>query len=325
LFPLCLPTILMAMVQRFFLLLKNQRLPIDIGSQYLIGRGPDCQILLTDPSVSRQHAQLRWIDDTWQIQDLNSSNGIYLNGKRILSGQLKHGNIIRLGKSEINFIHLEMAPLDGHLAMSPNDTSNIESKMAALQEKISDPDLWEQFEEIRRLIQGKKDILTDLAYRDELTGLYNRRRLDAVLHDEWPRYRRYGRPLSMIMIDIDKFKTINDAFGHQKGDSVLRTLGRIILDNIRSTDHACRYGGEELAIIMPETTLMQALISAEKLRLLITATMREIESIELTVSLGVSAFTRQGISKPEGLISAADQALYRAKQTGGNRCESANA
>lgn len=154
-----------------------------------------------------------------------------------------------------------------------------------------------------------------LAITDELTGLYNLRHFYRVLQAEVNRAVRYGRHLSMIMVDIDYFKQYNDRWGHLVGDEVLRGLAEILRRNVRDVDVVARYGGEEFSIILPETTLQQAGIQAERIR---TAVEQYPFRERLTVSLGVATFT-EGMGRGAELVSEADRALYRAKTEGRNR------
>jgi len=161
-----------------------------------------------------------------------------------------------------------------------------------------------------------------LAITDELTGLHNRRHFFTLARKEFHRARRYGRCLSAIMLDFDKFKQINDTYGHAIGDNVLRTIARCLSDNIRDMDIIGRYGGEEFAIILPETDFQDAKIAAERLRRCAAEqsiiTMHGVLSI--TISLGVAVLTVDTKNLYE-LLDRADQALLRAKSRGRNQVE----
>lgn len=155
-----------------------------------------------------------------------------------------------------------------------------------------------------------------LANTDELTGLYNHRHFYHLCGSEVNRARRYGRPLSLIMLDLDHFKQFNDQYGHLAGDEALRRLAQILRRNSRGVDMVARYGGEEFAIILPETDLEQAAIQADRLRAAV-AEYRWPQG-RLTVSLGVASLTQE-MTKAKELVQAADQALYQAKAGGRNR------
>lgn len=175
--------------------------------------------------------------------------------------------------------------------------------------------LRESLEEINALQQQ----LREQAVRDPLTGLYNRRYLDHTLARELARCKREGQVLSLIMIDIDLFKKINDTFGHQAGDEVLRRLGATLGTTARAGDIACRYGGEEFLLVMPTMPLSKARQRAEDLRLEFGAMIVPFGSFrfQATLSIGVAAYPGHGTSVDE-LIRCADAALYQAKQNGRN-------
>jgi len=153
-----------------------------------------------------------------------------------------------------------------------------------------------------------------LANTDGLTGLYNHRHLQERLRQEVDRARRYGRPLSLIMADLDHFKAFNDRLGHPRGDQALIEVAHTLRQVSRSSDVAARYGGEEFILILPETPAVEAMVVAERTRQCVEALRL---GTPLTVSLGVAAF-RDGQSQ-EALIEAADAALYESKRRGRNR------
>jgi diguanylate cyclase (GGDEF)-like protein len=159
------------------------------------------------------------------------------------------------------------------------------------------------------------------ASTDGLTGLHNYRIFRKRLDEEMERAKRYSRDLSLLMINIDHFKSFNDIYGHQAGDSVLQTVSRQLLKFIRNTDFAARYGGEEFIVILPETTSDQAYVVAERLRSSINSyefTLNKKEIAYITVSIGYETFPDDA-DEPEVLIRKADQGLYMAKENGRNR------
>jgi diguanylate cyclase (GGDEF)-like protein/PAS domain S-box-containing protein len=166
-----------------------------------------------------------------------------------------------------------------------------------------------------------RDALRELALRDGLTGLYNRRYLEDAVNRELHRAERNGKPVSIVMIDIDGFKHFNNKYGHDAGDFVLSALARAIMKSTRPSDIACRYGGEELAVVLPETNLESARERAEEMRFAIRDTNLTHLGQALpapTASFGVAVYPANG-TKPADLLKAADQALYRAKQEGRDR------
>lgn len=158
------------------------------------------------------------------------------------------------------------------------------------------------------------------AVTDTLTGLYNRRAFFDTAEKEVVRARRYQRPLSLILFDIDHFKAVNDTYGHLIGDQVLRVLSSRVKKAVRSTDFVCRYGGEEFLVLMPECDRDEALAMAERLRQ-IASEMTVVTaggSLSLTISLGVASLSSDGDESVEALINRADRAMYEAKAAGRN-------
>jgi diguanylate cyclase (GGDEF)-like protein len=160
--------------------------------------------------------------------------------------------------------------------------------------------------------------MRQLAYVDGLTGIHNRRYFEMRIVEELERASRFQGRVALIMVDIDHFKRLNDEFGHILGDEVLRCIAGILKQQLRKVDMVCRYGGEEFAVVVPETTGDNAMVVAEKLR-------RQIECHPfpgvprpVTMSCGVADYPSHGVTRDE-VVAAADGALYRAKQAGRNR------
>jgi len=166
-----------------------------------------------------------------------------------------------------------------------------------------------------------RDSLRTQAIQDPLTGLYNRRFMEAALHREMRRAERHGDSIGVLMLDIDNFKQFNDTYGHQAGDEMMLEVGRVLKSQIRAGDLACRYGGEEFVVILQEAPLGVSMQRAEQLRAAVAA-IRAIHGIHLsdqvTVSIGVASFPENGTSG-DAVLRAADGALYVAKQAGRNR------
>lgn len=160
-----------------------------------------------------------------------------------------------------------------------------------------------------------------LATTDGLTELYNHRYFQEQMIQNIETGKRYNRPFSLIMIDIDFFKKFNDTYGHQSGDAVLRQVAQILKRNVRSTDIVCRYGGEEMAIILTNTDNEQALITAEKICNAVSEHPLKLvngNDVKVTISLGVATYPKQGETAPE-MIKYADDCLYIAKENGRNQ------
>jgi diguanylate cyclase (GGDEF)-like protein/putative nucleotidyltransferase with HDIG domain len=152
---------------------------------------------------------------------------------------------------------------------------------------------------------------------DELTGLFNRRHFDERLDEEIDRHSRYGGMLSLIFLDLDFFKAYNDKHGHLAGDKVLARIGQLIEKSIRNIDIAFRYGGDEFAVLLPQSGVDDAFVVAERVRAKIASEMRK-KKFRITTSIGLASWPSDGVT-PDELINAADKALYYTKQTGGNR------
>jgi len=181
--------------------------------------------------------------------------------------------------------------------------------------------LHDELQEKIRLLDEAKAKMEQLAVTDGLTGLYNYRHFQEQLAHEFDRAKRHQLDLSLLMMDIDYFKIYNDCHGHPAGDQVLRTIGKIIKENLRKIDIAARYGGEEFAVILPETNHKSAIVVAEKIRKLIEQTPIDHEDQQpngkLTISIGVASYPRDA-EDPRSLVDVADRRLYRAKQKGRN-------
>jgi diguanylate cyclase (GGDEF)-like protein len=166
--------------------------------------------------------------------------------------------------------------------------------------------------------------LEALSITDPLTGLANRRRLMSRLDEETSRARRYKTPLSVVMIDIDHFKQVNDTHGHAMGDEVLRNIGAMLKSSVRTTDLAARYGGEEFTLVLPHTDIPAAIQVAENLRVRFSELEHRLDGVTLkkTASMGIAARDGQGeIPQAEDLLKFADEALYHAKQNGRNQVQ----
>ena len=167
----------------------------------------------------------------------------------------------------------------------------------------------------RTTLKKKAGEFEQLSITDALTGLLNRRYLEERLSEEINRFRRNGDSVSFMMIDVDEFKSYNDKFSHPEGDKALQIVGRLMKETLRSEDVAARYGGEEFSILLPQTTLPEACIIAERIRQKVEH--EKFPNRKVTISIGVASVSSQ-VSTPHDLISAADKALYKAKQAGRN-------
>ena len=178
---------------------------------------------------------------------------------------------------------------------------------------------------IKRLqdeLEEKNRELAQLSISDGLTGLFNHRHMQQLLEEEFERANRSGGPLAVAMLDLDRFKSVNDTYGHQVGDRVLQDMAEILRETAREIDRIGRYGGEEFIVILPETGIDDAAVFAERVR-------EEVENFEfaqgmreplsMTVSAGVAEYPDPRVADPQELVKHADQALYAAKGAGRNR------
>jgi len=252
-----------------------------------IGRAKDAVVCLADAKVSRQHAVVRRIAESFDIIDLGSTNGTWVNSEKCDHAVLKDQDRIEIGVSVVKFVA-------GNSAEQP------------------------YYQEAYRQ-----------AYMDTVLLVYNKRYFLQRLDEELCRCRRKSCGLSLLLFDADRFKHLNDTYGHLAGDAALVHLVSRIKSRTRRMDALCRYGGDEFALLLPDTAQAQAFIIAESIRSLIAQMPLEFgdRRIAITVSIGVVGFT-PGASERGGdaeeLIAAADRALYLAKQRGRNQTVGAN-
>ncbi len=185
---------------------------------------------------------------------------------------------------------------------------------ARVQTQIKMKNLWDE-------LQEKNKYLEDLIKKDGLTNLYNHRHFHERISEEFSRSKRYTVPLSCVLIDIDHFKNVNDRYGHQAGDEILKTLARMLKHNIRDCDFAARYGGEEFSLILPHTVLEKASALCERIRGNVESSQFQFndKKIGITISLGVAGVPDNTPVSYSELIRFADEALYNAKEDGRNK------
>ena len=175
------------------------------------------------------------------------------------------------------------------------------------------------------MLQEANENLGRLAMTDSLSSLKNQRFFHRKLEEELLRSGRTGRPVSLLLIDIDKFKRFNDDHGHQVGDRVIQEMGHTILESIRKIDHGCRYGGEEFTVVLPETTEEQALVVAQRIQSVFAArpAWEELGLAPPTLSIGLAETTEERTEhvSTDDLVREADDAMYRVKARGGDGIE----
>jgi two-component system, cell cycle response regulator len=259
----------------------GQMFRIPEGHWCVIGRAQGSQLRIEEEGVSRNHARIRRDGPIVQVEDLGSRNGTYLNGERI-------STVKRLDEGD----KIQIGPITV-VRFAHHD------------------ELDERFHQ--RLVAS--------ALRDPLTRLFNRRYLLDRLDCELRFARRHMSTLSLLMLDVDHFKELNDRHGHLAGDAVLAHLAAVLQKAVRNEDVVARFGGEELTVVLRSVTLDQAMVLAERLRQLVEASVTRYRGQELrvTVSVGGAGYPSTRAETVAQLIDAADRALYRAKDEGRNR------
>jgi diguanylate cyclase (GGDEF)-like protein len=248
------------------------------SSSVIIGRSPQANIVITDSTISREHARCVQVGTRMEIEDINSSNGSFVNDSKIKGRvPLRDGDIVRLGSVLFKYFAHD----------------NVEN------------------------------IFHDKIYRmatiDGGTQIFNRKYLMETLESEFKISKTYGRPLTLIYYDLDFFKKVNDQHGHSAGDHILKESAQLVKTCIRKDDIFGRIGGEEFAIILPNTNSRTAYDLAERIRKLIEEHVFKHDSkkIKQTVSFGVSE-NRGQFSDFKSLLDDADKKLYHSKSTGRN-------
>lgn len=219
-----------------------------------------------------------------------------------------------LGSSVSNHLELILKAMEHYRDEEELREKCFAEQIAQLQDRL-DGMTKELAENQQSLDEQKRKATTD-----SLTGLPNREAYQQRINEELARFQRYGSPLSLVICDIDYFKRINDSYGHLAGDKVLQLIARSLRKNIRDVDFIARFGGEEFVILMPETTVQEALVAANKLREFIAETPFNFrkERVFITMSIGIAEF--QENETPNNAFERADLALYKAKSSGRNQC-----
>jgi two-component system cell cycle response regulator len=257
-------------------------LTIPSGDVILLGRSPECTFAFDDASLSRQHARVMRVGSEHIIRDEGSRNGTFINN-------------VRLTKAE---------------TLRNGDRIQLGSSTLLRFALVDD----EEERALRRVYEA--------AILDGLTGIYNRKHLEERITSELAYAVRHQQPLSVIIIDVDHFKKVNDTYGHLGGDAVLRAVASLFGSGLRVEDVVARYGGEEFVILLRATPVAQALDLAERLRRAVEAAAIPFEThaIRVTSSAGVASLAEPGMPADRAaLLGAADARLYQAKQSGRNR------
>jgi diguanylate cyclase (GGDEF)-like protein len=223
------------------------------------------------------------------------------------------GNFFLQIGEDFNNLMFQLKSKEDELKQHVTETDRKNRELVALNKK---------FNKLLKRLDTNNKRLRDLAIRDELTGLFNYRYFRRMIQEQYKMSKRYKFPLSCIMIDIDFFKAVNDTYGHQFGDAILKQLADILKNNVRDTDKVVRYGGEEFAVLFPYTDYESAFKKAEKLRKLVKTSSFIVKgnAIAITISVGIASYpASRNISRAERLVSYADEALYQAKEKGRNQ------
>lgn len=251
-----------------------------VDGETSLGRSPDCTIVLEFQGISRKHFKVVVAGDTSSIEDTGSSNGTFLNNKKVEGSiALNKGDIVKIGEIALKYL------------------------------PKGDPE---------RLTYDK---LNAEANTDGLTQCFNKMYFNRALDLEVKKSKVTGTPLSLIIFDLDHFKKLNDNFGHDAGDYVLKEMAELIRNNgSRSGDIFARYGGEEFVILLPQTNIKQGFEIAERLRRLVEQHQFTYEGkrLPVTASIGVADY-RKGVTNGTDLFKRADEAVYKSKEGGRNQ------
>ncbi len=253
------------------------------GAESMIGRSPEAAVAIDDDTLSRRHARIRRTHHGFQIEDLGSTNGTFVDGARVHGPRkLEDGARISLGGRTVL-----------HFAL--HDAVELEAARQTY----------------------------ELMVRDPLTRVFNRRHLEERFASELAFSNRHKTPLSLLLLDIDGFKPINDTYGHAAGDSALRVLARSLLAMVRQEDVVGRYGGEEFAVLARSIDRRGTIAFGERMRKCVQDLRVPTERgpLSFTVSIGIAHTEGHDGSDSQRMFEAADRALYAAKDAGRNRVE----
>jgi diguanylate cyclase (GGDEF)-like protein len=313
------------MKNRYYLLLFDEgavvkKVPIEKG-RLVIGRSDDADIIISSKDVSRGHASITFDGSTVCIEDLNSTNGTFVNGNKIAKIKLRLGDEVGIGDFTLLLD-------DGtcrvksvgktEVGRKGDETVMLEGKLSSLRGKLKDKTLKAEFRTLEELVMKSRKRLATIANADKLTGLYSRQYFDRVAGEEFQQAKAADSAISILFIDVDFFKHVNDRHGHKKGDEALKVIARLVLLSCRKSDIVARYGGEEVVVILPDTLSQDALQVGKDINTIVAAQTPRLLGMKLTVSIGVATFPDDG-STLRQIIEHADDALYHAKRTGRNR------
>lgn len=247
-----------------------------------LGRDDSSDIQIMDAGISRQHAMIERDKDggTYRLRDDGSRNGTFANNHRVE----EFYNLCDGDKIQIGVMTILK------FAFTDEAEANYAQRMY------------------------------EAAHRDGLIGIFNRRYFEDRLTADFGYAKRHNQHLSLLMLDLDHFKRVNDTYGHPAGDAVLKSFAELVARNIRSDDILARFGGEEFVVLCRHTDLMRASILGERIRHAVSQHVFEAgdQQLKITTSIGISALPDPEIAEPKALVEAADESLYKAKQRGRN-------
>jgi len=313
------------MGKKYFLLLIDsgivvKKLPL-VKSYYVIGRADDADLIISNKDVSRHHAAVNYDGADFIIKDLNSTNGTFVNSRKIVKHNLQPGDEISVGDYSIFFDDGSGSffyPEETEISRKGKETVIIENKFTKLRQKLKDDNLRAEFKKIESAVKKSRKRLSSLAKVDKLTGLHNRQYFDKVSKDEFTKTKERNLDFSILFIDIDHFKNVNDTYGHKKGDDALRTIAQLIYASCRKSDFVARYGGEEIVVILPNTISRDAVSVSREINNIVAKQTKKLLGIRITVSIGVATYPGDGENLKK-ILENADKALYQAKKSGRNR------
>ncbi len=247
----------------------------------VIGRAKECEICLPEEGISRNHARVE---------------------------RDSHGNVIIIDMGSTNGTYHDGAPISRHVL---RDGDKIQVGSTTILKFSFQDSLEESFHQNQY----------DQAIRDGLTGIYNKRHFKSKFKEEFAYALRHNEATSLILLDIDHFKKVNDTYGHPAGDMVLRHMSEVVSATLREEDTFARYGGEEFAIILRNQNEQRAYVAAERIRRAVETYkfIWEGARILVTVSMGISTLVRANFRDPHEMLRQADEYLYKAKHSGRNR------
>lgn len=250
------------------------------GDLFTFGRHPDNSACIDDQGMSRHHARVVKKGPHYWIEDLGSSNGTFLNGRRTTTSELTNGDTVQFGP-RVSF----------RVSVASREEESV----------------------LKRLYES--------SVKDGLTQAFNRHYFSGQLVSEVSFAERHVTELSLVMLDIDHFKQVNDTHGHPAGDAVLKHTAQILAEQLRTEDMFARYGGEEFAVLLRGISLPGSKLAAERLRSAVAAAPAHFEgrALAVTISLGCASLACLADASPEHLLQLADARLYEAKRTGRNR------